>query len=515
MPDRVAIFDTTLRDGEQSPGASLNVKEKVEIAKQLERLGVDIIEAGFPVSSPGEIRAFHSIAAEVTKPTLCGLARVVQRDIDAAAEALAPARRSRIHVFIGTSPVHIEAKLKKTEAEVIEMAVRGIEYARERCDEVEFSAEDATRTPLPYLKEVCIAAIGAGATTINLPDTVGYTWPAEYAEMIRYLLAEVPGMDQIVISVHCHNDLGMAVANSLSAVTAGARQVECTVNGIGERAGNCALEEVVMAMRTRPDIFDAKETGVQPAEIVRASRMVSNLTGIIVQPNKAVVGSNAFAHESGIHQDGVLKERTTYEIMDPAEVGAGGTKLVLGPRSGRHALKHRLAELGYDVPDERMAQVYQRFLEVAEAKKQVYDEDLAALMEEHATAPEGGFELIRMQTVAGSSSMPTATIAIRTPSGEEVMESAAGVGPVEAACLAIDRITGIRCKLVDYSLRAVREDRSAVGQARIKVEDEGLHAVGVGASPDIVEASARAYLAAVNRIIAQKATGNGKGADEG
>jgi len=501
MPKRVRIFDTTLRDGEQSPRASLNPKEKLEIAKQLDHLGVDIIEAGFPVSSPSEIKSIQAICAAVTRPTVCGLARVVRKDIDAAAEALKDARHSRIHVFIGTSPVHVERKLQKTRAEVIEMAAEGVRYAKERCHEVEFSAEDATRTPREYLKEVFTAAIEAGATVLNVPDTVGYGWPEEFGDLIRWLVSELPNMDKVAISVHCHNDLGMATANSLAAVKAGATQVECTVNGIGERAGNAALEEIVMAMRTRGDVLDF-ETGIDVGEIMRASRMVSNMTGIVVQPNKAVVGQNAFAHESGIHQDGVLKERTTYEIMDPTEIGAGESKLVLGPRSGRHAIVHRLGELGYKVQDADMPKIYERFLEIAEAKKEVFDEDLAAIMEEHDARPSvEGYELVGLQTLAGSHAIPTATIELKMPTGEVVCESAAGKGPVEAAYSAVDRITGLECKLTDYSLKAVREARTAVGQARVKIECQGHTAVGVGASTDVIEASVRAYVHAVNRVV--------------
>lgn len=514
MSRRIYVFDTTLRDGEQSPGASLNPREKLEIARQLDRLGVDIIEAGFPVSSPAEIDSIQAICREVRRPTICGLARVVEKDIDAAAKALDGAQRSRIHVFIGTSPVHRESKLKKSEAEVVAMAVHGVEYARARCHEVEFSAEDATRTPREFLKEVFTAAIAAGATTINVPDTVGYTCPTEYYDLIAWLIGNVPGMANVHVSVHCHDDLGMAVANSLAAVSAGATQVECTVNGIGERAGNASLEEIVMAMRTRSDLFPT-ETGIAPGEIMRASRMVSQFTGIVVQPNKAVVGSNAFAHESGIHQDGVLKERTTYEIMDPEAVGAGGTKIVLGPRSGRHALRHRLGELGYQVPDADMGPIYERFLAIADAKKQVFDEDLVAIMEEHDVSSAPGFEVVGLQTISGSRAIPTATVEVRAPGGETVRESAAGSGPIEAVYAAIDRATGLSCRLLEYRLRAVRENRDAVGEARVKVEHQGRTAVGLGASTDVVEASARAYVSAVNRIRQVEANGKDRPAAGG
>ncbi len=506
MSDRVLIFDTTLRDGEQCPGASMNLREKLEVARQLARLGVDVIEAGFPVISDGDFEAVHTIATEIKGPVICGLARCVAKDIDAAGAAVKPAgEKGRIHVFLATSKIHREFKLKKAEDEIIRLAVEGVKQAKGWTHDVEFSPEDASRTEPEFLARVVEAVIDAGATTVNIPDTTGFAVPEQYAALIRHLKENVRNIDQAVISVHCHNDLGLAVANSLAAAQAGARQIECTINGIGERAGNAALEEVVMAIRTRGDYFGGLTTGVNHKEIVKSSRLVSRASSFLVQRNKAIVGENAFAHSSGIHQDGILKKRETYEIMDPQDVGWGATELPLTKHSGRNAIAQRLEQLGYKLSPAELDGVFKRFKEIGDRKKFVYDDDLAALVDDSMTSGAQTFELDYIQVTTGTNLVPTATI--RLKKGEEVLEdSAPGNGAVDAAMKTIDRLLEKRGHLVEYHVIATTKGKDALGEVTIKA-DFGANQVisGKGASTDVVEASARAYLNAVNRMLAIEA----------
>jgi len=501
-PRRIRIFDTTLRDGEQSPGASLNHDQKLTIAHQLAALQVDVIEAGFPHSSPEDFASVSLIAKEVKGPIIAGLARAMRPDLESCWQAVQYAEKPRIHTFIGTSNIHIEKRLRKTKPAVLKMAVEAVKFARERCEDVEFSAEDAMRTDREFLAEIVAATIEAGATTINIPDTVGYAMPWEMAETIEYLKEKAPGFKEVWISVHCHNDLGLAVANSLAAVKAGASQVECTVNGLGERAGNAALEEVVMAIRTRPDLFHCY-TGVATREIIKTSRMVSALTGFPVQPNKAVVGANAFAHEAGIHQHGVIMDRQTYEIMRPEDIGLSESLLTLGPRSGRHGLAQRLHELGYEVSPEMLDDIYQRFLAVADRKKQVYDEDLALIMREASSQVVETWHLVSMQIVAGSAVRPTATVTLERK-GRKREAAAVGNGPVDAVYNAINRIVREKVTLDDYSVRSVTMGTDALGEATVRVRRNGEEAVGRAASTDVIEASAKAYLNAINRLLVKE-----------
>jgi len=497
---RVLVFDTTLRDGEQSPGFSMNLAEKITLGRQLARLGVDVIEAGFPVASDGDFEAVAEIAREVRGPVIAGLARAVTGDIDRCWEALRHAERPRIHTFIATSDIHIEKKFGATREEILERAVAAVRYARRLCADVEFSAEDAFRSDWDYLCRVVEAAIAAGATTINIPDTVGYAIPSEFGELVRTVRERVPNMDRAVLSVHCHNDLGLGVANSLAAIQSGAGQVECTVNGIGERAGNASLEEIVMALKTRPALFEAT-TGVRSEELTRTSRLLVSITGIDVQPNKAIVGRNAFAHEAGIHQDGVLKDARPYKIMTPESVGLATANLVLGKHSGRHAFAKRLQALGFELAKEQVAGAFTRFKELCDKKKEVYDEDLVALVEEEILAVPEVWALEQLQTTSGTRAMPTATVAVRR--GEELFQdSATGDGPVDAAYRAVDRITGCPGRLVSYAIRAVTGGRDALGEASVKVAFGDREISARAASTDIVEASVRAYLAAVNRLLA-------------
>ncbi|HEY3398433.1 MAG TPA: 2-isopropylmalate synthase [Armatimonadota bacterium] len=499
MSQDIRIFDTTLRDGEQSPGASLNMEQKLTIAHQLAALQVDVMEAGFPYSSPEDFESVSQIARDIHGPIICGLCRTKNEDIDACWRAIEHADKPRIHTFIGTSNIHIEKKLRKTKPEVLRMAVEAVKFARERCADVEFSAEDALRTDRDYLAEIVAATIEAGATTINIPDTVGYTMPWEMADTIRFLIENAAGFAEVWRSVHCHNDLGLAVANSLAAVTAGATQVECTINGLGERAGNAALEEVVMAIRTRPDLFDC-QVGIRTPEIMKTSRMVSSFTGFLVQPNKAVVGANAFAHEAGIHQHGMIMDRTTYEIMKPEDVGLSESMLTLGPRSGRHGLARRLQELGYDVPEDKLDAVYQRFLAVADRKKQVYDEDLAVIMKEASAQVPETWHLVSLRINSGSDLTPTAAVRLEKE-GSTFEEESTGNGPVDAAFMAIDKIVGLDLKLEDYTLRSVSIGKDALGESSVRIRANGDEAIGRAASTDVVEASARAYLNAINRLL--------------
>jgi 2-isopropylmalate synthase len=499
MPRKITIFDTTLRDGEQSPGASLGMSDKLAIAHQLARLQVDVMEAGFPISSPEDFEAVSRIAKEVHGPQICGLARATEKDIDAAWEAVKYSDKPRIHTFIGTSNLHIEYKFRSTKSEVLERAVKAVRHAVAYCPNVEFSAEDATRTDLDYLRDVVEAVIEAGATTVNIPDTVGYTTPWEMYDTLRYLFENVPNIDRTVISVHNHDDLGMSVANSMAAVRAGAGQVECTINGLGERAGNASLEEIVMALKTRADMFDC-ETGIVTQEIMKTSRMVSNLTGFVVQPNKAVVGANAFAHEAGIHQHGVIMNRQTYEIMQAEDVGLASNVLTLGRRSGKHGLRKRLEDLGYEITDEQMENIYERFLKVADKKKQVYDEDLEIIMREATDTMPETWALVSLQTTSGPQTMPTATVRM-SHEGEEFQDAACGNGPVDAACKAIERITGMEVTLEDFSLRGITVGKDAMGEATVRVKSRGIEALGKAASTDVIEASAKAFVNALNRLL--------------
>jgi 2-isopropylmalate synthase len=506
MNNRIFIFDTTLRDGEQSPGAALNVTEKVEIARQLERLGVDVIEAGFPISSPGDFEAVQKIAAAVESATVCGLTRAVPKDIDVAWDALRGAKRPRIHTGLGVSDNHLQHKLRKTRDEALAIGVNAVKHARSLgCEDIEYFTEDAGRADPDYLCRVVEAVIAAGATVINVPDTTGYATPEEYGAIFKMLLERVPNAGRAVFSAHCHNDLGLATANSLAAVRGGARQVECTINGIGERAGNTALEEVVMALKTRTDALGAFALNINTKEITRTSRLVSARTGVLVQPNKAIVGANAFAHSSGIHQDGVLKERSTYEIIDPADVGISESKIVLSPRSGRHALKHRLEILGHTFEtDEAFEKVYARFLEVADRKKIVYDEDLEALASDEARTGAQEYELVQLQVTCGDGSIPTATVKLRHANRAVLMDADTGNGPVDALYRAINRIVKVDNELIEIALQSVTEgtDAQASVTIRIRAGDEILS--GHAAHTDIIVASAKAYLSALNKLLAHQ-----------
>lgn len=498
--NRVLIFDTTLRDGEQCPGASLNHREKLEVAQQLARLNVDVIEAGFPIASPDDFRAVKAIAETIKGPRIAGLARCLPKDIERCAEAVAPAgKRGRIHVFLATSPIHRRFKLKKDKKEILHQAVTGVRYARKLCSDVEFSPEDATRTEPDFLAEVTRAVIDAGVSTVNIPDTVGYAVPHEFGTLIASLFENVPNIAQAVINVHCHNDLGLAVANSLSALKNGARGVECTINGIGERAGNCALEEIVMALRTREDSFHLK-TGIFTRELHRTSRLVSRLTGMVVQRNKAIVGANAFAHEAGIHQDGILKERTTYEIMRPQDVGIDGSELILGKHSGRHGVRERLIRMGFKLSPAEMERAYQRFIELADKKKAIYDDDLVAIARDEMEEAAGLYVLDYLHVSTGTKTVPTATV--RLKKGDKMIQDAAcGDGPVDAALKTIDRIAGMKGKLIDYSIQAVTIGKDAQGEVSLRVAFGPDIVSGKAASTDIVQASASAYLSCVNRFL--------------
>lgn len=509
--DRVLIFDTTLRDGEQSPGASLDHREKVEIAHQLAQLGVDVIEAGFPIASPGDFRAVHEIAESVKGPAIAGLARCVEADIARCAEAVMPARTPCIHVFLATSAIHRKFKLRKAREEIVRQAVASVKQAKSFVEDVEFSPEDASRTEPDFLAQVVEAAIDAGATRINIPDTVGYTMPGEFSALIGTLFETVPNIDDAVISVHCHNDLGLGVANSLASLQAGARQVECTINGLGERAGNAAMEEVVMAIHTRKDVYGPLWTNIKTARLVPVSRLVSRLTGMAVQRNKAIVGANAFAHSSGVHQDGVIKERATYEIIDPATVGChDGTDLVLSKLSGKHGLKQALNKMGISLDAKDLAKVYKRFVELADKKKVIYDDDLLMIASEQLSEAVDVYTLDCMQVSAGSSTIPTATVRLRK--GDEVLQEAAcGDGPVDAACRAIDRITHVSGRLTDYALQAVTVGKDAMGEVSLCVAFDETAVSAKAASTDIVEASAKAYLSCVNRKLSDSEAGYADG----
>lgn len=504
---RVQIFDTTLRDGEQSPGASLNVDEKVEIARQLEKLGVDVIEAGFPISSPGDFEAVRRISEAVGDGvTVCGLTRAVPRDIEVAWDALKGAKRPRIHTGLGVSESHLRHKLRKTADEALEIGVAAVRHARSLgCRDIEYFTEDSGRADPDYLWRVIEAVIKAGATVINVPDTTGYMSPDEYGALFSGILEHVPGSENVTLSAHCHNDLGMATANALAAVRAGARQIECTVNGIGERAGNTSLEEVVMALHTRRDAYGL-ETGIRTEEIYKTSRMVSTMTGILVQPNKAIVGANAFAHSSGIHQDGVLKERTTYEIIDPKTVGIHESKIILSARSGRAGVKHRLVELGHTFANgDDFEKVYERFLRVADSKKVVYDEDLEAIVGDELTTVPQTYELEQVQVTCGDGAIPTATIRLRHEGRAVLLDADTGNGPVDSVYRAINRIVGVPNELIEFSIQAVTQGIDAMADVTIRIKADDMIYTGHGAHTDIIVASAKAYLQALNKQIARVA----------
>ena len=503
-PNRVMVFDTTLRDGEQSPGCSMNLGEKMEMARALADLGVDVIEAGFPIASPGDFESVRAIARQVQGPIICGLARCNSGDIDRAAEAVKDAARGRIHVFLATSTIHREFKLRMSREEVVERAVEGVKRARGYCEDIEFSPEDAARTELDFLSEVVEKAIEAGATTLNIPDTVGYAVPSHYASVIRHLKKTVRGIDDVVLSVHCHDDLGLAVANSLAALLEGARQVECTINGIGERAGNTALEEIVMALRTRQDFYGLT-TGINTRHLYPVSRKLSHITGMAVQRNKAIVGQNAFAHEAGIHQDGMLKERSTYEIMKPEDVGIPRTELVLGKHSGRAALKQRVTDLGYHLTDEQLNRLFEEFKRLADKKKEIYDADIEALAENQLQSGSGNtWTLAGFTSTAGTGSQTSAAVALRLPDGSEKRDSAVGNGPIDALFKAINRITGIAVKVVDYRVRSVTQDMDAMGEAQVEIDHDGKMSRARAVSVDVIEASALAYLEVVNRVASRQ-----------
>lgn len=496
--DRIYIFDTTLRDGEQSPGASMNPEEKLRFARQLEALGVDIIEAGFPIASEGDFESVRQIAREVRGPQIAALARANYEDIDRAWEAIAEAAHPRLHVFLSSSDIHLKYQLRKTREEVLEEARKMVTYARRYTDNIEFSPMDATRTDWDYLCQILEAVIDAGATTVNIPDTVGYATPDEYGKLISYIISRVKNISRAIVSVHCHNDLGLAVANSLMAIQNGARQVECTINGIGERAGNAALEEVVMALETRKDIYGVR-TGIHAERIYQTSKLLTQITGIHVQPNKAIVGANAFAHESGIHQDGLLKEKMTYEIIKPQKVGISDTQLVLGKHSGRHAVSEHLKKMGYRLTPEELNKVMARFKELADVKKEIFDEDLEAILFEEVFRAKDKYKLLYLNVVSGNVAVPTAVIRMQIDQ-EEILDAGFGVGPVDATFAAIRKITKTDYPLVRYAVDAVTKGTDALGEATVQLRYNDHSVVGRGAHPDVLVASALAYINALNRL---------------
>ncbi|WP_072374898.1 2-isopropylmalate synthase [Thermophilibacter mediterraneus] len=511
MTRKIHIFDTTLRDGEQSPGASMNTEEKLVIAQQLIRMGVDVIEAGFPISSPGDFRSVQEIGRLAGDDcVVCGLTRAVEKDIDRAAEALACAKRPRIHTGIGVSPSHLREKLRITEEECIERTIHCVEYAKRYVEDVEFYAEDAGRSDQDFLIRVIQAAVNAGATVVNIPDTTGYSMPEDFGARIKSLCDNVIGIENVIISVHTHNDLGMATALALQGVKNGARQIECTINGLGERAGNTALEEVVMAIKMHGGELDA-HTDIVTTELTRASHLVSRITGMSVQANKAIVGANAFAHSSGIHQDGVLKARDTYEIIDPADVGAAGSEIILSARSGHAALRHRLGELGYTFEDAEFDEVYQRFLEIADQKKEVYDEDLESMVQERQRDVAAVYTLDALQVSCGDPLIPTATATISDELGVAHVVAATGTGPVDAAYQAIDKIVAVHGDLAEFSVKAVTRGIDAIGEVTVRITaDDGKVYTGRGADNDIIVSSAKAYVNAINRMIQTTRSREGK-----
>jgi len=502
--EKIVIFDTTLRDGEQSPGCSMNTAEKLEVCRALVDLGVDVIEAGFPIASPGDFDAVRQIAERFSdRSTICALARSREDDIEKAIGALQSARKRRIHVFLATSAIHREFKLKMDKKQIVERAVASVRQAKDFCDDIEFSPEDAVRTELDFLCEVVERAIEAGATTVNIPDTVGYATPSHYFKVISHLKQHVSNIDRAVISAHCHDDLGLAVANSLAAVEAGARQVECTINGIGERAGNAALEEVVMAIRTRGDYYNVSTT-INTQRLYPTSHLVSSITGMKVQRNKAIVGQNAFAHEAGIHQHGVLQERSTYEIMNAEDVGYVGENLVLGKHSGRHAFRDRVTQLGFELSEEVMQQVFDDFIQLADKKKEIYDADITALIESRIDVTPDRWHLVSFQTSAGSSSIPTATLEMQCEEEPVLCDAATGDGPIDAVFRTMERITGMSVRLEDFDVQSVSRGKDALGEVRVIVSHQNREYHGKGISTDIIEAAARAYLQALNKVDADR-----------
>lgn len=499
--DRVYIFDTTLRDGEQAPGASMNMKEKMEIAFSLERMGVDIIEAGFPVISKGDFESVNAVAKNIKNSCVCGLARAMKKDIDAAADALKPSKNKRIHIFLATSKIHMQHKLKKSQDEILKMAVDAVKYGRKKVSNIEFSPEDASRSDKDFLYRILEEVIKAGATTVNIPDTVGYSMPSEYGDLIAGIINNVPNINKAVISTHCHDDLGVGVANSLDAVLKGARQVECTVNGIGERAGNASMEEIVMAINTRQDFYGLV-TGINTKEICRTSRLVSKYTGFNVPPNKAIVGNNAFRHESGIHQDGILKERSTYEIMSPEDVGFLETGIVLGKHSGRHAFKDRLKILGINLKQGDLDQAFDRFKNLADKKKEVFDEDLLAIVEDEVKIFKETWQLINLSSTSGMMIEPEVEVTLKSK-GKTYVKKSSGDGPVDAAYKAIDSLIKVKGELIDYSIKSVSRGKDALGEVSIKVKVMGKNVIAQGTSTDILVASAKAYINAINKVLAQ------------
>ncbi|MCM8823749.1 MAG: 2-isopropylmalate synthase [Candidatus Omnitrophica bacterium] len=498
MAEKVIIFDTTLRDGEQAPGASLTSLQKLEIAFQLEKLGVDVIEAGFPIASPDDFKGVNIISRNIKKSIICALARCLDKDIEVANQSLKPAKHPRIHIFLATSKIHLKYKFKKAEDEIEMIARRATRFARDLCDDIEFSPEDAIRTERDFLFRIIEIAIKEGATTINIPDTVGYSYPQEIFSLITDIFHNVPNINKATVSIHCHDDLGMAVANSLSAVLAGSRQVHCTINGIGERAGNASLEEIVMAIKTRKDVFSSVYTDIETQQIMRTSKLVSALTGFPVPPNKAIVGINAFRHESGIHQDAVIKKRITYEIIDPKDVGIKGSELVLGKHSGRHALIKRLKELGFKLDDKRIEEIFKKFKELGDKKKEIFDDDLIALVEEETRLKKRGYELVSVRVTTGTDITPQAVIKIEHT--RKVYEAkSTGDGPVDACYRAIDKIVGKSVKLIDYKLEAITRGKDAQGLVRVEIMVGDKTFIGRGSSTDIIEASIKAYLDALNK----------------
>lgn len=506
MPSHIKIFDTTLRDGEQTPGVNLNIQEKLEIARQLVKMGVDVIEAGFPIASPGDFEAVKAVAQQVKGATIAGLCRAVEKDIDRAWEAVQYAERPRIHTFIATSDIHLKYKLKMTEEEVLQRAIAMVRYAKKYCEDIEFSAEDASRTRPEFLYRVMEEAIRAGATVINIPDTVGYSTPLEFGRLIRGVRENVANVDKADISVHCHNDLGLAVANTLAALENGATQLECTVNGLGERAGNAAIEEIVMGLDTRKDFYGVFHN-IDSTQIYRTSKLVSSLTGVLVQPNKAIVGANAFAHESGIHQHGILSEKSTYEIMTPESIGLAQNRMVLGKHSGRHAFEDRLKEMGYtSLTSDEINRAFEQFKNLADKKKVVLDRDIEALVGvEVAEVPEI-FELESFQINSGNRLISTSTVSVKR-NDKVITEAATGDGPVDAAFNAMERAVGSSFELEDYGLRAVTEGKDALGEVTVRITKNGQLFVGRGVSTDIIEASVRAYLNAINRAVSELGEG--------
>jgi len=501
--DKVIIFDTTLRDGEQAAGASLNAQEKLEIAKQLDKLGVDVIEAGFPASSPGDFEAVRLIAQEIKRPVICGLAAADVGAVDSAWEAVKEAKHPRIHVFLSASDIHLSYQLKKSREEALKLSREMVARAKDYVDDVEFSPMDASRADLPYICQILETVISAGATTVNIPDTVGYAMPEEFGALIEGIIANVPNIARALVSVHCHNDLGLAVANSLEAIRRGARQVECTINGIGERAGNASLEEIVMALRTRHDFFDLS-TNINTTRIYRTSRLVSELTGFSIQPNKAIIGANAFRHQSGIHQDGVLKKAITYEIIDPRSIGIPSSTLVLSKLSGRHAFKERLAELGYTLSEEALNLAFRSFKELADKKGEITDRDIESLVAEELRTVTEVYHLDHVEVSCGDHSLPTATVRLIGPDGRSLADAALGTGPVDAVYKAINRIVGIPNTLTEFTVKSVTEGIDAIGEVLIRIESDGVTYTGRGAATDIIVASAKAYMNALNRLLAAK-----------